>query len=113
MRYFHVMKVSTILIAILSLWLSTQPCCADEVSHEDGSLTQMNDTPSDHTCGNELPCSPFYSCRGCVGFSVEKIAITLSATLDEPYPVHFTFWHEYHTEAFPSGLIKPPGNYLA
>jgi hypothetical protein len=110
--YFYFMKVFTILIAILSFWLSTQPCCAEEVGDKEIAIAHINDSPSNHPCGDKLPCSPFYSCRGCVGFSIEKFTIPFYERLNEVAITHFTFWHEIHSEAFLSGLIKPPGSYL-
>ncbi|WP_370173520.1 hypothetical protein [Leeuwenhoekiella palythoae] len=63
------MKILVILFALLTFSLSTVTCCVGNISgveyHQDAE-DDCEDGPCDE------PCSPFFNCATCTGFSVQE-----------------------------------------
>jgi len=104
------MKLFPFFIAMLILLLAVQPCCAGDEACDEIKAEQTENRHSEQDCGNELPCSPFYSCGSCLGFSIQKQHIEQLASFITPKFTHSTFWLQHSSEAYTNRLIKPPGN---
>jgi|GEM_PF-2567102 len=63
------MKVLPVLFALLTITFAAFPCCIGE----DSCTTPEEEKfamEQEHECEDQLPCSPFFSCGSCTGFSV-------------------------------------------
>lgn len=71
------MKIIGLFSAVIVLLLACFPCCL--ATDLDGELTtHENNQPSDsENPSSHPPCSPFYSCSCCFGFSFQTTEIPL------------------------------------
>jgi hypothetical protein len=102
------MKLISILLATLILSFSAIPCCEAEDNCQEEILS--NSSESTHHSGSEesnLPCSPFYSCGTCTGFSLISLhfdstwQITESSFLSSAYQSSIS-------KAYKIALLRPP-----
>jgi hypothetical protein len=97
-------KVFSFILSAYILFLNTVPCCAiDNCNDELVSTGQVANHEKDdkNNCGN---CSPFFTCAGCVGFSILVRSIHFESVqfssenkfagyILSPIPdVHYDFW---------------------
>lgn len=77
------MKIIGLFSVVIVLLLAFYPCCV-AMEREGEVTTMVNSQPSenDHPYPHP-PCSPFYSCSCCAGFSFELAEIPVAT----PYPV--------------------------
>jgi len=88
------MKVFAVVLSLLTIFLSAYPCCQEsDACMEISSISDCNgDRSSEDPHENETPCSPFYTCGRCPGFTLEygdfaKI-VTIEADL-KTNPLHY------------------------
>lgn len=62
------MKISSILFSLLILFLSLRPCCTARCCEDDVCTIEMKNNPN-HSTEDTNPCSPFFSCGNCLGFT--------------------------------------------
>ncbi|MBN3520248.1 hypothetical protein JYB62_09555 [Algoriphagus lutimaris] len=104
------MKVLSVLIALFSFWLTGMPCCSVENSCDTTEVNPESVFGSEEDCEDHLPCSPFYSCGTCTGFSTEKFSFTILPISEEikSEPIHF--WKALISEQHSMRIVKPPGD---
>ncbi len=68
------MKWVALALALLTLGLSATPCCVEEVCTRENQVT--TDSTHDSEEEHESPCSPFFTCGSCLGFSVSLYSHT-------------------------------------
>ncbi|WP_394369873.1 DUF6660 family protein [Algoriphagus pacificus] len=103
------MKVFSVFMALFSFWLTSMPCCSAENSCDNTEVIQETDLGSEEDCDDHLPCSPFYSCGSCIGFSTEKFSFPLLSVSEEIKSEPILFWKAPHSEQHSMRLVKPPG----
>ncbi len=62
-----------IILSTLIVLLSSFPCCEEEGACEAFSFvnhTENHESHDDDHSNNESPCSPFYDCGRCLGFTI-------------------------------------------
>jgi hypothetical protein len=87
------MKVITVILSFLTILLSTYPCCEDKGSCSDVSTIDYCGSESSQEVphGKDGPCSPFYNCGRCLGFTITYKTLALDSleieieTLPIPY----------------------------
>ncbi len=98
------MKVVAIILAMATVALSSYPCCQETAQP---SVEHGEQDHREAPCDTDSPCSPFYGCGRCPGFTVEYVQIHFLA-LDvvqvlPPVPYLESIPKEVH-----SVLFKPP-----
>ncbi len=93
-----------IILAMATLALSSYPCCQETA---DASMEHSGQDHHETPCDTDSPCSPFYACGRCPGFTVEYVQIYFF-TLDmvqelPPVPYLESIPKEVHSVPF-----KPP-----
>jgi hypothetical protein len=66
-------KVLAIILSTLIVLLSSFPCCQEEGTCDTASFVGTADNHESHDddhSNNESPCSPFYNCGRCTGFTI-------------------------------------------
>jgi hypothetical protein len=107
--YLWSMKVLPILLSLFSFWLTAMPCCSAENTCDTIELNQNSDAESQDDCDDHLPCSPFYSCGSCTGFSTENFSFPLLLSSEEISIESITEWSVPFSEQHRKRIIKPPG----
>ncbi|MEH6408119.1 MAG: hypothetical protein V7767_12640 [Leeuwenhoekiella sp.] len=100
------MKILVTLLSFLTLFLSAVPCCSKTA--EDRAEHQTCEESSD--CDDipcEGPCSPFYTCGSCTGFSVQEVA-AFTFILDQLIDQKIVSIISFHREDYQSPSFKPP-----
>ena len=74
------MKLLAVILSMLTLLLSTYPCCQEEDSCSDVAVTaHCGDDHSEEVPNEkEMPCSPFYTCGNCPGFTIIQITLVFN-----------------------------------
>ncbi|WP_418887611.1 DUF6660 family protein [Leeuwenhoekiella marinoflava] len=100
------MKILVIILAFLTLSLSAVPCCSTLVEdHPDHQICETSSDCDDVPC--DEPCSPFYSCGSCAGFSVQELAaftFIQELTINQKIISTTPFYREDHNDY----SFKPP-----
>ncbi|WP_410548935.1 DUF6660 family protein [Allomuricauda sp. F6463D] len=76
------MKILAVILSILIVALSSFPCCQDKDSCAISSslnYCEHDDSHDDVPHQNESPCSPFYNCGRCSGFTINYELIELDS----------------------------------
>ncbi|MAU15061.1 MAG: hypothetical protein CMH46_05920 [Muricauda sp.] len=76
------MKVLAVILSTLIVVLSSYPCCQDVDSCPISSSLHYcgeNESHDDAPHKNESPCSPFYNCGRCSGFTISYEVIDFDA----------------------------------
>ncbi|MBN3582809.1 hypothetical protein JYB64_10475 [Algoriphagus aestuarii] len=107
------MKVLSVFMALFSFWLTGMPCCSAEDSCDSTELSQESEVGSEEDCQDHLPCSPFYSCGSCIGFSTEHFSFPVLPISEEIKSEPILFWKAPHSEQHSMRLVKPPGKTLS
>ncbi|MER3376173.1 MAG: hypothetical protein RIM83_16155 [Allomuricauda sp.] len=66
------MRVLAVILSLLTILLSSYPCCQETGSCSETSAVDQcgHDDPEEVPHGTDAPCSPFYNCGRCPGFTV-------------------------------------------
>ncbi|MFC4221326.1 hypothetical protein [Flagellimonas marina] len=66
------MKVLAILLSLLTMLLSSYPCCQETSSCSEQVLVDQcgHDESEKLPLSKDTPCSPFYTCGRCPGFTI-------------------------------------------
>lgn len=98
------MKVIAIILTMATLALSSYPCCQEAA---EPSVEHCEQDHQKAPCDNDSPCSPFYACGRCPGFTVDYVQIHFLSldTVQELPPVPYleSIPKEVHSVPF-----KPP-----
>ncbi|MDC6361802.1 MULTISPECIES: hypothetical protein [Flavobacteriaceae] len=75
------MKFLTVILSLLTIVLSSYPCCQETDSCFETS-TASHCADGDHNTENEqhdkeTPCSPFFTCGRCPGFTTNHVSLEL------------------------------------
>lgn len=106
------MKVLSVLMALFSFWLTAMPCCSSESSCDITEVNQETEFGTEEDCEDHLPCSPFYSCGTCSGFSTEKFSFPNLTVSEEIKSEPILFWEVPISEQHRMRIVKPPGDPL-
>ncbi|EAZ80924.1 hypothetical protein [Algoriphagus machipongonensis] len=106
------MKVFAILLSLFSFWLTAMPCCSEESSCDTIELKQNSDSEPQDDCNDHLPCSPFYSCGSCTGFSAENFSFPPLLSSEEVNIEPNAEWSVPFSEQHRKRILKPPGKAL-
>lgn len=73
------MRVLAVLLSILTILLSSYPCCQEADScFETAFLNQCgHDDSEELPMSEDTPCSPFYTCGRCPGFTITYDSLDL------------------------------------
>ncbi|WP_268036923.1 hypothetical protein [Algoriphagus sp. PAP.12] len=104
------MKVFPVLLALFSFWLTAMPCCSTENKCDTIEENQNSDSQDD--CEDQLPCSPFYSCGSCTGFSTEDFSFPPLLSSEEITIEPIAEWKAPFPDQHRKRIIKPPGKAL-
>ncbi|WP_373397194.1 hypothetical protein V8V91_21880 [Algoriphagus halophilus] len=104
------MKILSVLMALFSFWLTGMPCCSMENSCDSTEVNLASDVGSEEDCEDHLPCSPFYSCGTCTGFSSEKFSFPILPISEEIKSKPILFWKAPISEPHSMRIEKPPGD---
>jgi len=94
------------LLALLTLFLSSQTLCLEDQSHwDDSELSNGNcsDQPE-----KQLQCLPFFSCGACSGFTPSQYNNFLSFFAALLPPTQQPNLSQWLSDFIPTELIKPP-----
>lgn len=100
------MKLVPVLIAILSFFFATLPCCMEDDPCNELEFEQTSE--SEHGCNDQFPCSPFFSCGTCIGFSSQAAQIDLKVHIEEFKGVVFPPLTQSLPEQSLNRKTKPP-----
>ncbi len=99
-----------VILSLLTIFLSSYPCCQETGSCSDISTMELcgDKDSGEHSQGEETPCSPFYACGRCPGFTINYETLDF-ATLELPKETHPV---PYYIELLPKEVyffsLKPP-----
>src|SRR5690554_3621515 len=102
----HSVNILATLLALLTLFLSSQTCCLEGQSHcDDRELSNENcsDQPE-----KQLQCLPFFSCGACSGFTPSQYNNFLSFFAGLLPPTQQPNLSQWLSAFIPTELIKPP-----
>jgi hypothetical protein len=103
------MKVICIFLSMLIVSLSALPCCYEvDNCNEEIELCEKEANHSSQNEESNPPCSPFFSCGSCTGFSFSSINFSKT---DTPLVEHNKLMDLSGygiTKAFKTTLLKPP-----
>lgn len=103
------MKMISILLAIIILSLTAMPCCAEEGNCQEE--LHACEAETDHSEPNEesnFPCSPFYSCGACSGFSLLSFKLSNTDNPISEFASISSFYQLSLSETYKLALLKPP-----
>lgn len=109
--YLWPMKFLSLIFGIFILLLSVLPCCQEEDCCEEGSTDKLEASAESENSDLELPCSPFFSCGTCLGFTFEvesEFALTMRKELVH---VENDFFNSDPPKGFNFSLTKPPADF--
>ena len=91
------MKMLAVILSLFTIFLSSYPCCQDEdscaeiltIEYNSGDGSQK-EVPHD----SDGPCSPFYNCGRCVGFTLtfnEMVLVPIEHELKKAFVPYLRF----------------------
>ncbi len=85
------------------------PCCAEEENcHEETHSCTAEVDHSEQNEESDFPCSPFYSCGACTGFSVVSFQLIITDNPINELASISSFYHLSLSETYKLALLKPP-----
>ncbi|WP_036381957.1 hypothetical protein [Muricauda sp. MAR_2010_75] len=71
------MKVLAVILSLLTILLSSYPCCQETDSCSEELLVGQSghDDSDEPPLSEDSPCSPFYTCGRCPGFTIRDEAV--------------------------------------
>lgn len=103
-QYLCIVKVLTVILALLVVVLSVAPCCVnDNCTNEEVTAGQRDS----HKKDVEL-CSPFYSCSSCIGFTWTHHHVEEPATLLSQGIIHFAEYKQSSFIPYHHAIWQPP-----
>lgn len=103
------MRFFSCFLVLISIWQTAIPCCNANSECYEQKVEVVLDLTSEDNCEDHFPCSPFYSCGTCIGFSIEKTAVLLSPKPKGEPNTPIPLWSSPSSEQHKERLIKPPG----
>lgn len=101
------MKILVLSFALLTLFLSSSPCCTEEDTCGEKAEINCQDHSDDEEHQSELPCSPFYSCGTCSGFNKPGV-FKLSGAYFSENVIFTSYYLSGKSEGFSIIPFKPP-----
>ena len=102
------MRFSCFILVILTLLLSSSPCCAgDECCNETGATCSENNANNHSSEGPANSCSPFMVCGSCTGFVVIAINSYLNPETLTTNDLKITYIQKYLDYYYPK-FWQPP-----
>lgn len=104
------MKFLVIVLSLLTIFLSSYPCCQETVSCSNTTTVNHcdDDGSEEQSEGDSTPCSPFYACGRCPGFTMNFETLDFAA-LELPKETHPI---PHYIELLPKEVyffsLKPP-----
>lgn len=104
------MKFLAVTLSVLTIFLSSYPCCQDEDSCSElqtfvDSCEGSSQQEVPH--GNDAPCSPFYNCGRCPGFTITNETLDFVSLELKPKTLHIPYVEFLPKEVYFLAL-KPP-----
>lgn len=104
------MKIFAVILSTLTLLLSSYPCCQEGSSCSGISAVVEHcddDGPQEAPHGKDAPCSPFYACGRCPGFTILYETLEFGSLVPEPQTQPIPYLELLPKEVYFHSL-KPP-----
>lgn len=103
------MKLISIFLASIILSLTAIPCCGEESNcQEEFHSCADEENKAAESEDDDPPCSPFYSCGACTGFSLVSFQSINTTIQKNESAVIKSFYHLSLSEPYKLALLKPP-----
>jgi len=107
------MRVFAVIMSLLTIFLSSYPCCQEtDLCME---TISFNDCVDDGACEDphesEAPCSPFYTCGRCPGFTLTYGEFVQIVTIEVDSKINLVPYLEFMPKEVYFNALKPPRNF--
>ena len=109
--YFWEMKISAIILSSLILALSSYPCCQEDDACGIASYMDCDSGDDYHDKAphkEDLPCSPFYTCGRCPGFTIAHESLFDIGIIELDLKRNQVPYHGFVSEEVYFYALKPP-----
>lgn len=106
------MRVLAVILSFLTLFLSSYPCCQEADSCADVFLIGESDEGADESPHeNEAPCSPFYACGRCPGFTLNQERVVDIYVIEPEIKTNLVPYLEFVPKEVYFHFLKPPRSF--
>ncbi len=107
------MRVFAVILSLLTIFLSSYPCCSEtDTLMEISSIHDcFEDRPSEDPDEGETPCSPFYTCGRCSGFTLTYYRVMDFVECEMVIKSNTDYYQALNPKEVYFHDLKPPRNF--
>lgn len=104
------MRVVAVILSLLTIFLSSYPCCqeSDNCSDTFATWDSSENESGDDNHEKEPPCSPFFSCGRCSGFTLTYDGLLDIVSKEILVKSNTEYYQELNPKEFYFHAFKPP-----